>query len=97
MWSEKKAIDGLPGTGLLQMAGWWFYSLIQGQLEEHEAFWGNIMNVDMYNIEFAVYISDILTETSEGNCLYRHGSQKSKRYWTQEFGSHCMAVGTKRV
>lgn len=67
MWSEKKATDGLPGTGLLQMVEWWFYSLIQGQLEEDEAFWGNIMNLDMYNIEFAVYISDILMETSEGN------------------------------
>lgn len=41
-------------------------------------FLGNIINLDVYNVEFAVYISGILMETSEGNGLYRYGSLMSK-------------------
>lgn len=39
---------------------------------------GNIINLDVYNVEFAVYISGILMETSEGNGLYRYGALKNK-------------------
>lgn len=41
-------------------------------------FLGNIISLDVYNVEFAVYISGILMETSEGNGLYRYGSLMSK-------------------
>lgn len=38
------------------------------------------MNLDVCNIEFAVYISDILMETFEGNLLYRYGLQKQQNH-----------------
>ena len=55
------------GLDFTKTVAWWFYSLIQGPLEKDKLFWGNYMNLDVHNIEFAVYTSDTLMETSEGN------------------------------
>lgn len=57
---ERKAIDGVPGIELLQTGGWWFYSLSRNHLKRRRFFFffGNIMNLDVYYIEFALYISD---------------------------------------
>lgn len=50
------------------LAGGFIHSVMDPG-RERVFFLGNIINLDVYNVEFAVYISGILMETSEGNGL----------------------------